>query len=195
MWQVDITDRLLCDSGVYYPSDAGRRCNPQIQGYDQYLCALFQATVLPVRVVPVTSVVTVLRHGERRVARVLLAEGWTPIEIADLAAYVTEERNPDNRRGVRAAEVFLPHALLAAGLCCVDTPGLGSTFDENTAATLAFVPQIDAGAEPPISGEELRLLGDLAQRSVPLLLVLKAFPAGGRRVGPGPPARRRRPAV
>jgi hypothetical protein len=48
-------------------------------------------------------------------------------------------------------------------MCLVDTPGLGSVFAGNTAATQAFVPHIDAaiiviGTDPPLSGEELELV-------------------------------------
>ena len=74
-----------------------------------------------------------------------------------------EECNPENKKAVEAAEVFVPSTLLSSGMCFVDTPGLGSVFTGNTAATHAFIPHIDAalvvvGADPPIAGEELALV-------------------------------------
>lgn len=147
------------------------------RGKSTFLNALVGERILPSGVAPVTSVVTVLRHGERRAARALLATGWAAVEIGDLASFVTEERNPGNVRGVLAVEVLLPHPLLAGGMCLVDTPGLGSPSVENTAATHEFLPHIDAGvavlgADPPITGAELDVLAELSARRAPLLFVL-----------------------
>jgi hypothetical protein len=59
----------------------------------------------------------------------------------------------------------------------VDTPGLGSVFQANTASTEDFLPHIDAaivvlGADPPISGDELRFTADLARLVSTMLFVL-----------------------
>jgi len=128
--------------------------------------------------VPVTAVVTVVRHGEEERARVRFASGdWRAIPVSDLALYVTEEQNPANRKGVAAAEVFVPNSLLATGMCLVDTPGIGSVFLANTETTRAFVPHVDAalvvlGADPPISAEELALVADIGRQCPDLLFAL-----------------------
>ncbi len=115
-----------------------------------------------------TSAVTVLRHGSRLSARVSFANGRSEeIATGKIGEFVSEAENPENRKGVLAVEVFVPSPLLAAGMCLVDTPGLGSVFGGNAAVTHAFVPHIDAalvviGADPPISGEELRLVEEVA---------------------------------
>jgi len=62
-------------------------------------------------------------------------------------------------------------------MCLVDTPGLGSVFTGNTAATHAFIPHIDAalvvvGADPPLAGEELGLVEAIARQVQDLVLVL-----------------------
>jgi len=59
----------------------------------------------------------------------------------------------------------------------VDTPGLGSVFSGNTAATQEFIPHIDAalvvvGADPPLAGEELALVEAVGKRIQNLILVL-----------------------
>jgi polyhydroxyalkanoate synthesis regulator phasin len=119
--------------------------------------------------------VTVLRHGVEHRARLRFSSGESrAVDLLELSAYVSEEQNPGNEKGVLAAEVFLPHPLFTTGLCLVDTPGLGSVFEANTETTRSFVPHIDAalvvlGADPPISGEELSLVEEVA-RSVPHLL-------------------------
>jgi GTP-binding protein EngB required for normal cell division len=145
------------------------------RGKSTLLNALVNEPVLPTGVVPVTSVVTILRHGLDRRARVRFSSGeLRALDPLELPAYVSEEQNPENEKGVVAAEVFLPHPLFSTGLCLVDTPGLGSVFEANTETTRSFVPHIDAalvvlGADPPISGEELSLVEELS-RSVPHLI-------------------------
>ncbi len=148
------------------------------RGKSTLLNALMGAPILPSGVTPVTSVPTVLRFGERRQARVRLRSGeWTDIAVGDIEEYVSEAGNPQNKKGVAALEVFLPSSLLREGMCFVDTPGLGSVFSGNTAATHAFLPHIDAamvviGADPPIAGDELALLESVAKDVPDILLVL-----------------------
>ncbi|MBI3770925.1 MAG: dynamin family protein [Deltaproteobacteria bacterium] len=141
------------------------------RGKSTLLNALVGDSVLPTGVVPVTAVVTVVRHGAPG-ARVRFADGgWEKIDRSHIAAYVTEEENPENRRGVLGVEVFVPSPLLATGMCLVDTPGIGSTILGNTAATRSFVPHVDAavivlGADPPISADELALVAQLTEQRV-----------------------------
>lgn len=124
------------------------------------------------------SVVTVVRYGSQLHARVRLAnQAWQPIAPDSLAAYVSEEQNPDNTKQVEAVEVFLPASLLEDGLCLVDTPGVGSVFARATRATHDFVPHIDAalvvlGADPPIANEELALIVEGAAHVDTLIFVL-----------------------
>jgi len=147
------------------------------RGKSTLLNALVGAPVLPTGVVPVTAVPTVIGWGPLS-ARVRLDRGdWRPVEPGEIAHYVSEEQNPDNRKGVTAVEVLTPSPLLASGLCLVDTPGIGSVFEAGALATRAFLPQIDAaivvlGADPPISGEELRLIAAVHEQIPDLIFVL-----------------------
>jgi hypothetical protein len=148
------------------------------RGKSTLLGALLGDRVLPIGVLPVTAVPTVVRYGPSRSARVRVQGGtWMDISPEDLAQYVSEDLNPENKKNVVGVEVFSPHALLADGMCFVDTPGLGSVFAGNTAATQAFVPHIDAaivlvGADPPISGEELALVEEVGRQVRDLIIVL-----------------------
>jgi GTP-binding protein EngB required for normal cell division len=148
------------------------------RGKSSLLNAILGEAVLPVGVVPVTSVVTVVRHGMRRSARIRLSSGaWEDIDLGSLSLFVSEEENPKNEKGVLLADVFLPHPLLLSGLCLVDTPGLGSVFEANTAVTRSFIPHIDAalvvlGADPPISGEERAVVETVSATVSRLLFVL-----------------------
>jgi GTP-binding protein EngB required for normal cell division len=148
------------------------------RGKSTLINALVGEPILPAGVVPVTAVVTVVRHGPERTARVRIADGeWRVVPWAELTDYVSEDRNPGNRKGVAAVEAFVPSRLLAGGMCLVDTPGLGSVFAEATAATRAFVPHIDAalvviGADPPISGDEAALALEVGRQVDRVIVVL-----------------------
>jgi Dynamin family len=148
------------------------------RGKSSLLNALVGVPLLPVGVVPVTSVVTVVRFGSCNAARVRFSDGHEQeIGVDDLAGFVSEEGNPSNRKAVAVVELFVPSSLLESGMCLVDTPGLGSVFEGNSAVTRGFVPHIDAGlvvlgADPPISADELALVQEIARHSSDLIFVL-----------------------
>lgn len=147
------------------------------RGKSTLINALLGEDVLPSGVAPVTSVVTVVRFGERR-ARVRVGlDEWHDVAVETLGEYVAESQNPENRKGVTGVEVFCRSAFLERGLCLVDTPGIGSVFAGNTEETRSFVPHVDAavvvlGGDPPISGDELELVKDVAKRVQNVLFVL-----------------------
>jgi GTP-binding protein EngB required for normal cell division len=148
------------------------------RGKSSLVNALVGYEVVPTGYIPVTAVPTVIRFGDKLRARVRMRDGaWRDVAVADLKEYVTEERNPENRKGVDGAEVFVPSALLSSGMCFVDTPGLGSVFTGNSVTTQAFIPHIDAalvvvGADPPIAGEELTLVEAVGKQVQDLILVI-----------------------
>ena len=148
------------------------------RGKSTLLNALVGYEVVPTGFVPVTAVPTVIRFGDEPHARVRMRDGaWRDVAMTDLKEYVTEELNPENKKEVEGAEVFVPSLLLSSGMCFVDTPGLGSVFTGNTATTQAFIPHIDAalvvvGADPPIAGEELTLVETIGKQVQDLILVI-----------------------
>ena len=154
------------------------------RGKSTLVNALLGAPVLPVSVVPLTSIPTFLQGGEQLAARVLFdndraeerfsrpASGCPDAEaLAEfLARFVTESANPHNRLGVRVVEATCPAPVLGKGVALIDTPGIGSTFRHNTEATVNFLPQCDAAlfvvsADPPITEVEVDFL-KLAQRKL-----------------------------
>ncbi|HTU51179.1 MAG TPA: dynamin family protein [Acidobacteriaceae bacterium] len=148
------------------------------RGKSTLLNALIGHQVVPTGFVPVTAVPTVIRFGDKLHARVRMRDGaWCDVVMSNLKEYVTEEFNPENKKAVEGAEVFVPSPLLSSGMCFVDTPGLGSIFSGNTATTQAFIPHIDAalvvvGADPPIAGEELALVESIGTQVQDLILVI-----------------------
>jgi GTP-binding protein EngB required for normal cell division len=148
------------------------------RGKSTLLNALVGHEVVPTGFIPVTAVPTVIRFGDALHARIRMRDGsWQDVAMLDLKEYVTEELNPENKKAVDGAEVFVPSPLLSSGMCFVDTPGLGSVFTGNTATTQAFIPHIDAalvvvGADPPIAGEELALVETVGKQVQDLILVI-----------------------
>jgi len=148
------------------------------RGKSTLLNALVGEAVLPTGVTPITTVPTVMRYGKSVRARARLqGTEWADIGVKAIEEYVSEEKNPENAKRVSGLEIFVPSPLLKAGMCLVDTPGLGSIFAGNTEATHAFIPHIDAaivvlGADPPLSGDELQLLEIVARQVPDLLFVL-----------------------
>jgi GTP-binding protein EngB required for normal cell division/polyhydroxyalkanoate synthesis regulator phasin len=150
------------------------------RGKSSILNALVGDSVLPTGVVPVTTVPTIVRYGSHAAARVRFETGagvWTDVPVKTVDEYVSEEKNPENAKHVAALEIFVPSPLLKTGMCFVDTPGLGSVFTGNTAATQAFIPHIDAalvviGADPPLAGEELVLVEAVARHVQDLIIIV-----------------------
>lgn len=147
------------------------------RGKSSLVNALVGRAILPTGILPITTVPTVLRHGPALRSRVRVRGAWREIAPDALEDYVSEERNPENALGVEAVEVWVPSPVLAGGLCLVDTPGLGSVFRGDSAATREFLPHVDAalvviGVDPPLTAEELDLVEVVARQAPSLLVVL-----------------------
>ena len=148
------------------------------RGKSTLINALVGRPVLPTGFVPVTAVPTVIRFGKYPKAAIQIGDRcWRQASLSELERYVSEEHNPENVKGIKGVEVFVPSPLLFGGLCLVDTPGLGSVFSGNTATTHGFIPHIDAtlvvmGADPPLAGEELALVEAVARSAPDLILVM-----------------------
>lgn len=155
------------------------------RGKSTFLNALLGERLLPSAVVPLTSVPTFISWAADRTVRVTYNNGrseeFTALDAARcremLSSYVTEEKNPHNRLGVASVEVGYPSPLLNNGVVLIDTPGIGSTFDHNTEATMKFIPQCDAAfclvsADPPITQVELEFFKLIKSRVVRLFFIM-----------------------
>ena len=140
------------------------------QGKSSLINALVGAPVCPVDDDVATAVPTAVRHADVPYARVRYAgesegvEGEVvDIAVEDVASYVTESANPDNREHLKLVEVGLPRRVLATGVVLVDTPGVGGLGSAHAATTLAALPMADAllfvsDASQEYSGPELDFL-------------------------------------
>lgn len=138
------------------------------RGKSSVINALLGAPLLPTGVLPLTSVPTRIVYGPSPTVHVHRADGTSlQVPLSELAEWVTETHNPGNRKGVVRVEVEYPAPLLRDGLTIIDTPGIGSTVEENTAAAMAALPEADAawavlGADPPLTEAEVEYLKTVA---------------------------------
>jgi GTP-binding protein EngB required for normal cell division len=116
------------------------------RGKSSLMNAVIGMDRLPTGVLPLTSVVTTVRYGDRECVRVQTRGSSLPYEVplAGLQDYVTERGNPGNRKQVVLAEVRLPAEVLRLGFHFIDTPGVGSAIAANTAAAHGVLPEADA---------------------------------------------------
>jgi len=137
------------------------------RGKTTLLNAFVGTDLLPTGVLPLTSIITIVRYGPQPRASAKFADGsLRHIKVSDLPSYITEVGNPKNKKGVLEVEVLYPAAQLQDGLCLVDTPGTGSVFEHNTQLSYEFVPRADAALfvfspESPLSQTELNFLRHL----------------------------------
>lgn len=130
------------------------------RGKTSFINALLGDDLLPVGIVPVTSVITFVRCGDRTKIEVVFSSGRRqPIDTADLPRFVTEKGNPNNAKEVRSVEITHASEFLRGGIVLVDTPGIGSISPNNAQTTQEFLPHIDAAililsADPPITQAE-----------------------------------------
>jgi len=155
------------------------------RGKSTLLNALLGEDILPSSVIPLTALPTFIQYGEQRLLRVRYNDSrpdtvlkGEPIQWLNkqLMAYVTEDANPGNTKGVREVEITHPAAILR-DVVLIDTPGIGSTYRHNTEATMNFLPQCDAAlfvisADPPITEVEVGFLKEIRSRIGQLFFVL-----------------------
>jgi GTPase SAR1 family protein len=148
------------------------------RGKTTFVNALLGSEVLPAAVVPLTSVVTAVTWGDEIRAEITFFDGRAEeIPPTELARYVTERGNPQNRLGVQRAVLWYPAEELRDGVFLVDTPGVGSIYAHNTETARAFVHEADVAifltsADPPISAAELEFLEEVEGEAVELFFVL-----------------------
>lgn len=134
---------------------------------------LDEPDLFPVDVDVTTSLVTSIAYGEREKVTVITGEPGSEkareITRAEIADYVTEQRNRGNRRQARLLAIQSPNPRLRDGLALVDTPGVGSLNVSHTDITYAYLPNADAilfvsDAHRPLTAEELKFVADRIAR-------------------------------
>jgi GTPase SAR1 family protein len=148
------------------------------RGKTTLINALLGAEILPTAVVPLTSIATVLRYGDRLNITVYFNDGGTEeIELDSLRHYVTEKGNPKNTKDVREVVITYPSSYLKDGVRLIDTPGVGSVYEHNTDVAYQYLPKSDAAlflisVDQPLSRAELDFLKDVRGYSKRIFFLL-----------------------
>ncbi|MBU4439741.1 MAG: dynamin family protein [Firmicutes bacterium] len=114
------------------------------RGKTSFINAILKDDILPVGIIPVTSVVTKIQYGSGY-ATVLFKDGHEEmVSLDSLGAFISEQENPVNKKGVSFVNLYLHYEFLKDGLIIVDTPGVGSMHQHNTDEAYSFMKDSDA---------------------------------------------------
>ena len=147
------------------------------RGKSTIINALLDQEVLPSAVIPVTSIITLIEHSDRTAAEIYFSNGAiVPTDISVIEEYVSEEKNPENEKGIDFVKIFHPASILE-NMLIIDTPGMGSALPHNSETTKSFIPKIDAAiyvlsADIPISKTDIDFIKELKQEVQKLIFVL-----------------------
>jgi len=148
------------------------------RGKTTLINAILGDKLLPTAVLPLTSIITIIRYAPKQKFSVVFQDGrQTEIDKEAIEEYVTEKLNPKNIKNVQRVEIETPSKFLKHGVVLVDTPGIGSVYRHNTDVTYRFLPDVDAvvfvlSSDPPISEAECQFLKDSAQYASKFFFVL-----------------------
>jgi len=132
-------------------------------GKSSLINSIIGKDILPVGVLPVTGVITSLSWGEKEEAEIVFLDGSRKsVKSEEIALYISEEKNPENRFGVALVEVKLPTLSRLKGLRLVDTPGIDSVFEHNSSAFFRWFPNaavaiLAVSSDSPLSTSDAEL--------------------------------------
>lgn len=148
------------------------------RGKTSLINALLGAAILPVAVVPLTSIVTIMKYGDALRIMVYFNDGRVAaIKTESLPEYVTERGNPKNKKDVSEVVITYPSPYLRGGVRLIDTPGVGSIYQHNTDVAYQYLPKSDAAlfllsVDQPMSKAELDFLRDVQEYSNKIFFLL-----------------------
>ncbi len=146
-------------------------------GKSSFINSLVGRDILPVGVIPVTTVITRLFYGPTERSVITFVDGTqTEVVLDDLGMFLSEAENLSNVKNVDVVDIELPLLDAYPGLRLVDTPGLGSVFSYHKEVSENWLPEVGAAllaisADRPLSEHDLNLIEDLS-RHTPMIVIL-----------------------
>ena len=147
-------------------------------GKSSFINSFIGKQILPVGVIPVTTVITRLQHGMRERAVVSFFDGKrTEVDFDKIEEYISEAKNRANEKNVEVVDIEMPSLEPYRGLRFVDTPGLGSIFKYNTEISQEWLPEVGTAivaisADRPLSENDLNLIQELTGYTPNVVLLL-----------------------
>ncbi len=147
-------------------------------GKSSFLNSLVGKAILPVGVIPVTTVITRIQYGEKERAVISFFDGTqAEVGIDQLDEFTSEAKNPSNQKNVELVDIEVPYLKKYPGLRLVDTPGLGSIFKDHMAVSENWLPEVGAAllaisSDRPLSENDLQLIRELMKYTPRIILLL-----------------------
>ncbi|OPY72346.1 MAG: Bacterial dynamin-like protein [Syntrophorhabdus sp. PtaU1.Bin058] len=147
-------------------------------GKSSFLNSIIGRSILPVGVIPVTTVITRLSYGPSEKATVKYFDGKrSTIALSEVGEFISEAKNKANEKNVEVVDIELPSLEPYTGLRLVDTPGLGSIFKYNTEISEEWLPEVGAAiiaisSDRPLSENDLNLIRELMEFTPKVVLLL-----------------------
>ena len=139
------------------------------RGKSSFINAILGKKILPTAVIPLTSVITLVKYSDNFYSKVYFEDGHcAEIKSNELKSYIAESENPGNIKKVIYIEIGFSNELLKKGMMFIDTPGIGSLHLNNTSSTYEYLPKIDAAifitsSDPALSEAEINLLEEVLE--------------------------------
>ena len=140
-------------------------------GKSSFINSIIGEDILPVGVIPVTSIVTRLQYGAALETQVHFLDGkFIDVSIREIEQFITEEHNSKNVKNVALVDVFVPQLSGYNNIRIVDTPGVGSFFKHNTETTNQWLPEIGVAliavsVERPLSEDDILLIKNIKKHA------------------------------
>jgi small GTP-binding protein len=149
------------------------------RGKSTLMNAILGGAYLPTGALPMTSVITTVSYGSTPRAMVRRRGHRLAMEtpLTDLSRFIAQSSPQRAELQVVSVDIEVPAEVLRRGFTFVDTPGIGSAIDVNTATTKRFLPQADAvifvtGFDSALTASEVEFLGEARQHVKKLFLVV-----------------------
>ena len=148
-------------------------------GKSSFLNHFIGRKILPIGVIPVTSVVTRIKFGtyEKAMLSSLANTLKTEIPVNQIDEFITESKNPKNEKHIALVDVELPALVPYKNLRFVDTPGTGSVYRHNTDATENWFTEIgiaivSISAERPLGENEVAMIREISNHTPEVIILL-----------------------
>lgn len=147
-------------------------------GKSSFINSLLGTNLLPIGVIPVTSIITRIQYGQQNTAFVEFKDSAREeIRIENINRFITEELNPSNEKKVALVDVYTNNLTPFPNLRIVDTPGIGSFNKQNSEVTQNWYPEIGLAlvaisAERPFAEEDFNLLNEIKRHSAGVYIIL-----------------------
>jgi len=147
-------------------------------GKSSLINSLINEDILPVGVVPVTSIITRLQYYTEEKAQVQFLDGSSiNISTKQIENFIAESKNSKNIKRVEVVDLFLPKLEKFGKIRIIDTPGIGSFFKHNSDVAIQWLPEIGLAllaisVERPLSEDDILLLKDVKRYTSEIKIIL-----------------------